>query len=301
MTYHYSPAWLDRPVALVRALALLATMARCHSCPGLPRSNQHGNIQRLEVIFTGRAVFDIFRKKNAAQEVLANAPVGKMLDQVALAVAVSESVGEHVRARNGRSVVNDENASVQEIWNGVRLEVISELWRNSIPLDLLIDPAKHPKLLDAIIKRSESCFWPMEPKGDEIADTISAILRIYDRLAKLDHDVCSPYFWADKEILPPYGGFFEEMMKLHLKWQGFIWAIKKKSDFQPPVPDTVFVVLWRHVTYRSKMIALCARFGPTYLAQFAASKELVVKRGESVDGLDDLMVRILTADDPDHL
>jgi hypothetical protein len=244
-------------------------------------------------------LFDIFRKKNTAQEVLGNTPVGKMVDQVALAVAVSEAVGEHVRARNGRSVVNDENASVQEIWNGVRLEVMSELWRNSIPLGLLMTPSEHPKLLDAIIKRSESCFWPMEPKGDEVADTISAMLRIYDRLAKLDHDVGSPYFRVDKEILPPYGGFFEEMMKLHLKWQGFFWAIKTKSDFQPPVPDTVFVVLWRHVTYRSKMIALCARFGPSYLAQFAAAKELVVKRGGSVADLDDPIVRILTADDPD--
>jgi hypothetical protein len=159
-------------------------------------------------------------------------------------------------------------------------------------------------LLDAIIERSKSHLHPKDPTGDEITDTISAILRIYDRLAKLDYEVASPYLQIGKDspwYVSPYASFIQEMRKLHLKWQGFIWAIKTKSDFLPPQPDTVFVGLWRDITYRSKIIALCARFGPSCLANFARLKELVAQGGESTGNLDNLMVQVLAADDPDRL
>jgi hypothetical protein len=249
-------------------------------------------------------VFERFRKKSAVQEALADSPVGKMVDQVALAVAVAESVGEYVRSRNGVPIIGDKDASVIEIWRGVRFEVISELWRHSVPLECLIDPTQHPKLLNAIIERSKSLLLnPVDPTGDEIKDTISAILRIYDRLDKLDSEVRSPYLQISRDSLgvewvAPYAGFVVEMRKLHLKWQGYDWAIRTKSDL-PPQPDIVFVALWRDVTYRSKIIALCAQWGPYYLGTFAAVVDLVKKRGESTAGLDNGMVRILAADDPD--
>jgi len=228
-----------------------------------------------------------------------------MLGQVALATAVAEATGEYVRSRNGISIIKDENASVIETWKGIRLEVISELWRpGAAPLEIIVDHTKHPKLLNAIIERSTSPFHlrAKENRGDEVDDTISAILRIYDNLEKMDYEVCSPYLQVSKESLgyvSRYAGFVEEMRKLHLKWQGFSYALSTKADL-PALPDTVFVLLWRNVTYRSKIIALCARLGPSYLANFAGLKKVVLESNESVAGLDNLIVRILSIDDPDH-
>jgi hypothetical protein len=53
-----------------------------------------------------------------------------MFDQIALAAAVAQMTGEYLRSRNGISIVKDNNASVIELWNGIRFEVISELWKN---------------------------------------------------------------------------------------------------------------------------------------------------------------------------
>jgi hypothetical protein len=64
---------------------------------------------------------------------------------------------------------------------------------------------------------------------------------------------------------------------------------------------TVFVTLWRDVTYRSKVIALCGRLGPHYLAKFAALKKKVAEEAnESTKGLNALIIKILMADDPER-
>jgi hypothetical protein len=249
-------------------------------------------------------MFDMFRQKKRIQAI-AESRAGKMLDQVALATAVAQVTGEYVRSRSGISIIKDDNASIVEMWNGIRLEAISQLWGSGpISLELIIDPAKHPKLLDALIERSNSYLFVSKSPQTEIGDTISAILRIYDVLAQMDFDVCSPYLQTDKQskgYVAPYAGLVEEMRKLHIKWQGFMYAIRTKADFLPPIPDTVFVTLWRDVTYRSKVIALCGRLGPHYLANFTALKKEVAEANESTKGLDDLIVKILTADDPERL
>jgi hypothetical protein len=221
-------------------------------------------------------VFEKFRQKKRI-EAIANSPIGKMVDQVALAVAVAQMTSDYVQSRNGVSITKDEDASVLEIWSGVRLEAISQLWGpGPISLELIIDPAKHPKLLDALIERSNSYLHVSKSPQNEISATFSAMLRVYDVLAQLDFDVCSPYLQTDRQskgYVAPYAGLVEEMRKLHVKWQGFMYAIHTKADFLPATPDTVFETLWRDVTYRSKVIASCARFGPHYLATFAALKK----------------------------
>jgi len=249
-------------------------------------------------------MFERFRQKKLIQAV-AESPIGKMLDQVALATAVAEMTGQYVQSRNGISIVKDDNASVIETWSGIRLEAISQLWGTGpISHELIIDPAKHPKLLDAFIEGSNSYLHAKKSPQNEIDATITAMLRIYDVLAQMDFDVCSPYLQVSKEspgYVSRYAGLVEEMRKLHIKWQGFMYAIRTKANFLPPAPDTVFVTLWRNVTYRSKVIALCARLGPSYLANFAALKEVVSKGNESTAGLDNLIIKILTADDPERL
>lgn len=191
-------------------------------------------------------MFEKFRQKKRI-EAVAQSPMGKMLDQVALATAVAQITGDYVRSRNGVSILKDEDASIVEMWSGVRLEAISQLWGpEPISLELIIDPAKHPKLLDAFIERSNSYLYVSKSPQNEISGTISAILRIYDVLAQMEFDVCSPYLQTDKQskgYVAPYASLVDEMRKLHIKWQGFMYAVHTKADFLPAVPDTVFVTL----------------------------------------------------------
>jgi hypothetical protein len=249
-------------------------------------------------------MFERFRKKSL-QRAIAESPVGRMFDQIALATAVAQTTREYLRSRNGISIVKEDKASVIELWSGIRFEAISELWRpGSVSSnELVADPTTHPKLLNAIIERSASYLRAKKSQGDELDDTISAILRIYDYLAQLEYDVCSPYLQHSKEspgYVPRYAGFVEEMRKLHLKWQGYSYALSARVDL-PIQPDTVFVTVWRNVTYRSKIIALCAGLGPRYLANFAAIKKEHLKDNERVARLDNLIVRILMIDDPEQL
>ena len=248
-------------------------------------------------------MFEKFRRKKLIESIAAS-PAGKMLDQIALAVAVAETTKEYVNTRNGVSVIKDDNASVIETWKGVRLEVISQLWGSeSNSLELIIDHTKHPKLLNAFVERSKSYLSVKKSPGDEVDRTISTILRVYDVLAQMDFDVCSPYLQFSKDSpghVSRYAGLVQEMRKLHIKWQGFMHAVNTKAEYMPPVPDTVFTALWRDVTYRSKTIALCARLGPSYLTNFQELKVRVIEAGEDAARLDGLIVRILTADDPDQ-
>jgi hypothetical protein len=236
-------------------------------------------------------VFEKFRQKKRI-EAIAQSPMGRMLDQVALA---TEMTGDYARSRNGLSILKDDDASIVEMWGGVRLEAISQLWgQGPISLELIIDPAKHPKLLDAFIERSNLYLCASKSPQNEIDGTISAMLRIYDVLARMKYEARTPYLQTDKNdkgYVAPYAG----------RWQGFMYAVRTKADFLPAVPDTVFVTLWRDVTYRSKIIALCGRFGPYYLATFAALKKEVAEGGESTKGLNDLIIKIMMADDPERL
>jgi hypothetical protein len=249
-------------------------------------------------------VFDKFRQKKRI-EAIENSRVGRMFDQLALATAVAQTTRDYVQSRNGVSITKEENASVIEMWSGIRLEAISQLWGpGPTSHELIIDPTKHPKLLDAFIERSNSYLRVKDSSENEIDATISAMLRVYDVLEQMDFDVCTPYLQTSKQnkgYVAPYAGLVEEMRKLHIKWQGFIYAIRSKADFLPETPDTVFVALWRNVTYRSKVIALCAVLGPSYLANFAALKKRVAEANESTKGLDDLIIKILMADDPERL
>jgi hypothetical protein len=251
----------------------------------------------------GSQMFEKFRRQKTI-EAIAASPAGKMLDQMALAVAVAETTKEYVNARNGASILKDDEASIIETWKGARLEAISQLWGPEPSLlELIIDHTKHPKLVDAFIQRSNSYLSVKKSSKDGVDGTISAILRVYDVLAQMDFDVCSPYLQASKEspgYVGRYAGIVEEMRKLHIKWQGFMHSINTKADYMPPVPDTIFTVLWRDVTHRSKIIALCARLGPSYLSNFAKLKEVVAEQGESTARLDNLIVRVLTADDPEQ-
>lgn len=242
------------------------------------------------------------RRSNKAA--LIGGQIGRMIDQMALATAVAEAMGAYYRANKIIPISTDKTAAVVDIWNGTRFEAISRLWNfGATDLNLIINPTTHPILLDAIVSKAMSHLYSREPKNDEIDDTVSAILRVYDYLENLERDVAVPFFQVSEKnpaFISKYGPFIEQMKTLQMKWQGFSFALEKKVEL-PEQPETVFSVLWRDVTRRSKTIALCARFGPRYMNGVQSVIDYVAKHNENSCRFSDSVVKILSADDPDQL
>jgi hypothetical protein len=232
-----------------------------------------------------------------------------MLDQLALAVAVSEVASEYLRANKNLPICKDRDTTVLDMWIGTRLEAISLLWNcGAANIELIISPSTHPQLLDVIIKRNP--FLPsLQPIGDEVEDTMSAIARVYDYLDRLERDVAVPFrsiFQDGLGSISKYASFVLEMQKLQVKWQAFEYAVQHKAAL-PDQPETIFMPLWRDVTFKAKMISLCGMLGPYYMAMQAHLRNLAredqgpVPAQYSLNSLDNTFVKILFADDPDQI
>ena len=244
-------------------------------------------------------MFGRFRKSKL-EKAIAESHVGKSLDQLALAAVVSRAMSDYFRANKIMPIIRNNDASVLELWNGTRLEAISKLWNFESPkLDLIIDPTQHPKLLNTIIE-SGLIFRPHSATGNEEKDSISAILQVYDYLDQLETEVSARRSMDPLDSDSKYASFIIEMRKLHIKWQGFSFALATKAHL-PKQPDTMFAAVWRDITFRAKMIALCKRFGTSYMAVHAAGRKLVMEEQSDLSAVDNLWVKILSADDPDDV
>jgi hypothetical protein len=229
----------------------------------------------------------------------------KIIDQLAFAIAVSESAAEYFCAQSNMPIskFRDRESSVMEIWIGTRLEAISRLWNfGAAKPELIINPETHPRLLDAIIEIRP--FLPLrEVTGDEIQDSISSICRVYDYLDQLDRDLAVPFGSLLDDVpgsISRYASFVLEMQKLHPKWQAFQFALRSKATL-PDIPETIFISLWRDITFRAKMIALCSQLGPSYMATMAALRKKVTEANEEASSMDSMFVKILSADDPNRI
>jgi hypothetical protein len=262
-------------------------------------------------------------KRKAIGRIIRDGGAGKMLDQLALAVTVSEVASEYLRANKNLPICKDRDTTVLDMWIGTRLEAISLLWNcGAANIELIISPSKHPQLLDVIIEEacnplSVAFFLPRETTGDEIKDSISAILRVYDYLYQLENDVAVPFrpmSEGEPGSRSRYASFLLEMQKLQVKWQGFKYAVQHNA-YLPDQPETIFMPLWRDVTFRAKMIALCGQFGPYYIAMCAAVRQMAndpayvaglsepqraSEQHSRVAG-DTMFVKILSVDDPDQI
>lgn len=235
---------------------------------------------------------------------LQDSPIGTMIGQMALAVAVAETASKYHQTQTIRPIVRDKNAGVVDIWSGTRLEAISKLWAfGAVNLDLLVDPTKHPALLERFVHESTSFLSFAPPCGDEIKDTLSAMLRVYDYVAELENEVGIPHRQIIREnpaYVSIYGSLVIDMRSLLLRWKGFRHALDAGVPL-PEQPKTVFETIWIDVTRRSKLIALCGKLGPYFMATVATLRERIRETGESSREFDDLIARILSIDDPDHL
>jgi hypothetical protein len=248
-------------------------------------------------------------KRKAIERIIRDSGAGKMLDQLAFAVAVSEVASEYIRTNKNLPICKARDTNVKDMWIGTRLEAISLLWNcGAANIELITSPTKHPQLLDDIIKRNP--FLPsLQPIGDEIEDTMSAIARVYDYLDRLERDVAVPFHSIIQDGLgsiSKYASFVLEMQKLLVKWQAFEYAVHHNAA-RPDQPETIFMPLWRDVTFKAKMISLCGVFGPSYMAMQAHLRNLArvdqrpVHAQYSLNSLDNTFVKILFADDPDQI
>ncbi|MGE0749586.1 MAG: hypothetical protein AB7K64_03270 [Variibacter sp.] len=248
-------------------------------------------------------MLDWLRRKQF-ERLIGKTPIGKMLDQIAIAVAVSEITSEYFRSGRTRPICSDNNASVMEIWSGTRLEAISRLWNfGAADLQLIIDPTKHPALVNSLVERSISHLAPADATGRPLEDTVSAVLRVYEYISLLEEQVASPYRQiteSNPTYVSKYASLIEGMRNLHLKWQGFRYAIDTKAQI-PTQPDTVFITVWRDITRRSKIVALASKFGPQYMATIHMMRENITQAKLDPKDLDELIVRIFAADDPDDV
>ena len=245
-------------------------------------------------------------------------------DQGAFAAAVFRVVKEYLANEKNLPISRDENTTVIDRWIGTRLEAISQLQNfGAVKLELITDPNKHPLLLESLVHEagnsmSVAFFSPRKATGDAIKDAISAILNVYDYLNGLEVELAIPFRFQLRESVSNgsvlrYSGLVLEMQRLLLKWQAFQIATEWKNApagvVRPEQPETIFMRLWRDVTFRTKMIAICSRWGPNYLASFAAACKLAADRDRLEGRYDELaaveahdrFVKILSADDPDGL
>jgi hypothetical protein len=233
------------------------------------------------------------------------AAVSQIIDPLAFGIAVSETAAEYFRAQKNMPIskFHDGESNMMEIWMGTRLEAISRLWNfGAASRELIINPETHPRLLDAIIQIQP--FLPLrEVTGDEIQDSISAICRVYDYLDQLERDLAVPFRSPSGDYpgsISRYASFVLEMQKLYPKWQAFQFALRSNAPL-PDIPETIFISLWRDITFRAKMIALCSKLGPSYMATMAALRKKVTEANEDSSPTDSMFVKILSADDPDRI
>lgn len=242
--------------------------------------------------------------KSTKTDAAIRAATGQIIEPLAFAIAVSEAAAEYFRVQKNMPISKfGLPSNVMEIWIGTRLEAISRLWNfGAAKLELIINPQTHPRLLDAIIEIRP--FLPLrEVTGDEIQDSISAICRVYDYLDQLERDLAVPIRLPSESgpgSISRYASFVLEMQKLYPKWQAFQFALRTQAPL-PDIPETIFISLWRDITFRAKMIALCSVLGPYYMPTMTALRKKVTDANEDSGSTDSMFVKILSADDPDRI
>lgn len=184
-------------------------------------------------------MFELLKKRRIKQSLRDGplAPLGKMMNQMALAVAVSEIAAEYFKSQSIIPICTDPKASLVDIWIGTRLEAISKLWNfGSASLALVIEPTKHPKLINAFIECSTKLLGYREPCGVEMEDSISAMLRVYIYLSELEQKVGVPQVRTIESVesnpsYATYGSLVTEMRKCMSSGRALDWHYRQNPTY----------------------------------------------------------------------
>lgn len=206
----------------------------------------------------------------------------------ALAVAIAEAVRDHSQmVATGDvpcSIHKSEGASVAEIWAGLRMEALRQLFNFGLsdPF-ILAEQDKQKKLLECWLVERPYLEMP-QPRGELNADTIQAVFRCYHYLSIVGSEVCDRL--TDSETLRLEGGSFLDALNAE--------AAHMKAD------RTLIEAIYDDITAKAKSIALSARFGPHWEAGIKHVRNRLLSGGNDVAAFDNLTQRLLAAKTPDE-
>lgn len=247
--------------------------------------------------------------------------IKEIIRPTALASAVAQVLGEyHKDIKAGKKTYPAYKrpfgaGPVVEIWADTRLEALSNMWEHGASsLFLLAEHKRQEELLEAMFEKKPHLEFPHQPTGDLIHDSLQGVFQVYRFLGKAgDHvlDEATSRHYLKKEGKNIFSDFEVAAEQLRTDLRAFLSAIRTSGP-RPPIPKTVFDILYRDVTRKAKTIAFTAQFGPDYRgnmkAVLAGSRTTMLKEGRTEASIEKelaparaLFDKVLAADDPDHV
>ena len=264
------------------------------------------------------------KKKQPPQESIIPKMVEQSLRSMSRVAALSEIVVEYLKdIKDGRIAFpahkrllhKQKNASVLEIWRDTRLEALHYLFiYGCSQASLLATQTKQNLLLDYYFEKKPHLEFPYQPSSDRIHDTWQAVFKAYLYLDETGEwteereDIQNVNLFTKKK--PIFDEFERDIKRLHVQWSEFDSAIRSSNSL-PPAPDTIFDILYKDITKKSKTVALSAMFGHDHMAMIKKmeqhTRELFREQGKSEEYIEEQIritqkttQKILSARDPDH-
>jgi hypothetical protein len=264
-------------------------------------------------------MFGWFKKKPSARANVIPDVIKQMMEPMALATALAETISEYFKAVEKGKVSSPayqrKGDSVVGIWTDTRLEALRHLWGyGASDAMLLADHRQQTRLLNAFFEKKPQLEYPRHPSHEPIHDTLQAVFQVYLFLNNAGSVV------GDKETdrltlklvnKTIFDDFEQQAKVLWSQWIDFEQAVHGSSAL-PSMPATLLEVLYKDVTKKAKTIALSGQFGPNYQSGInylvEVARDQLRKQGESEESIDKQVQQILSttqkvleAHDPDHL
>jgi hypothetical protein len=199
------------------------------------------------------------------------------------------------------------NSSVKTIWADVRIEALHEMFGfGQADIMLLADRKRQLELINCFINEKPHLQWP-QPRGETIPDTLQAIWQIYIYLHAVGSEVCDKEtdgFQLKKKGKDIITDFTIEIVKLRDQYMAFEEQIKNPNSECLSLPPTIFCVLFKDVTAKTKSIALSAIFGPYYEGGITALKNTMREQGaeeSDIKRFEDSVDLVMKAVEPEDI
>lgn len=247
-------------------------------------------------------MFGWFKKKKQ--------PLGTMLESQSLAIAIAEIVNEYFSAVEAGTIsmpaYKRKNANIEEVWVDTRIEIFRFMFVGVSDLLLLSETQRQMEILDYFFNNKPIVKLINEP----INDTLYCIYKLYGYIEAIGIEVGDVTIveLRNKTIMDKFNA---SLKKAHDEWSQFEVAVKGTGSL-PPLPDTIFNILYKDITLKSKTIAFSAVLGPYYVNMFRTlqerSKDSLRAKGYPEKLISEEMQvnnrefeKLLALDDPDHL
>lgn len=265
------------------------------------------------------------KKKQQSQESTTPNIVEQELRSLSLVTVLSKVVSDYLKdVKAGRMAFpahkrlmhKQKNAIVLEIWSDTRLEALHYIFRYGCSqARLLATQTKQKLLLDYYFEKKPHLEFPYQPSSDRIHDTWQAVFKAYlylDETGKWTEDrkdIQNVNSFTKKKLI--FDEFERDIKRLHVQWSEFDSAIHDSKNL-PSAPSTIFDILYKDITKKSKTVALSSMFGSDYMAGIKKleqhTRNLFKEQGNSEEQIDERMrdaqkttQKLLSTQDPDQM